>query len=211
MRLKFTYGKLFVLLILNLQCSNFTSSDDTDLLKLKSWMTGSFNSQEQSRQDSNYLNINLEMVEIFKNRNDGLWLYVEQAVASSVEKPYRQRVYRLTKSENDKFESAVFLISNPEKYIGAWKNEQILNQLTFEEVSIKDGCSIILDKLEDSFIGKTIDKKCPSELQGASYTTSEVYIEENVLVTWDRGFNKNNKQVWGAITGPYIFKKLKNY
>lgn len=211
MRSKFTYGKLFILLILNLQCSNFTSSDDTDLLKLKSWMTGSFNSQEQSKQDSNYLNINLEMVEIFKNRNDGFWLYVEQAVASSIEKPYRQRVYRLTKSENDKFESAVFLISNPEKYIGAWKNIQILNQLTFEEVSFKEGCSIILDKLEDSFIGKTIDKKCPSELQGSSYTTSEVYIEENVLVTWDRGFNKNDKQVWGSITGPYIFKKLKNY
>lgn len=45
----------------------------------------------------------------------------------------------------------------------------------------------------------------------ASYETSEVKIEENLLTGWDRGFDENDNYVWGTESGPYIFKKVKDY
>jgi len=59
-------------------------------------MTGSLSSAEQSAADERYFDIRLAMVPIWQNRSDGPWLDVEQAVASNLEKPYRQRVYRLS-------------------------------------------------------------------------------------------------------------------
>jgi hypothetical protein len=44
-------------------------------------------------------------------------------------------------------------------------------------------------------------------LRGASYATSEVVITDEQLLSWDRGWDANGKQVWGAETGGYIFVK----
>jgi hypothetical protein len=29
-----------------------------------------------------------------------------------------------------------------------------------------------------------------------------------VLDSWDRGYDRDGKQVWGAVTGPYRFDRL---
>jgi len=52
-------------------------SATVDFERLLSYMEGSFTSREQSQTDSNYYDIRLEMVRIWKDRNDGYWLYVE--------------------------------------------------------------------------------------------------------------------------------------
>ena len=115
----------------------------------------------------------------------------------------------MTATENETFESAVFTLNNPEKFIGAWKDRDIFSSITADSITQKAGCSIILKKDRDRFIGSTEGKNCSSELRGASYATSEVVIDKNTLTSWDRGFNENGEQVWGAKTGPYIFNKLK--
>ena len=63
---------------------------------------------------------------------------------------------------------------------------------------------------KDSFVGSTNEKDCTSNLRGASYATSEARIEENVLTSWDRGYDENGVQVWGAITGLTYLKNLIN-
>ena len=54
------FFKIFTLLaftaLMHSSCN--TNDRDDDLIKLKTWMTGSFNSEEQSKQDSNFYNIN---------------------------------------------------------------------------------------------------------------------------------------------------------
>jgi hypothetical protein len=72
-------------------------------------------------------------------------------------------------------------------------------------------CAIRLVFKNDAFVGSTIGRNCVSHLRGAAYATSEVWIEENVLTSWDRGFDTNDEQVWGSSSGPCIFKKFKNY
>ena len=68
---------------------------------LAEWMSGSFSSAAQAADDpENYFDIRLEMVPIWSERSDGPWLYVEQAAASALDRPYRQRVYHLVETED---------------------------------------------------------------------------------------------------------------
>lgn len=52
-------------------------------------------------------------------------------------------------------------------------------------------------------------KQCPSDRKGAAYATSEVTITPERLLSWDRGYNEKDEQVWGAEKGGYEFVKLK--
>lgn len=208
MKLNISYSLLLIIVTL-LITSCKPADSQTDLQKLKSWMTGSFNSKEQADLDTNFYNISLHMVQIWSERTDYVWLYVEQAASWALDKPYRQRVYRLSENENGTFESAVFTFHNPLKFAGDWKNKNPLSQLTPDSLLAREGCALILSFKDGVFEGSTNGKDCISNLREASYATSEVRIEENIVTSWDRGFNKDDVQVWGADTGPYIFKKLK--
>jgi hypothetical protein len=55
--------------------------------------------------------------------DDGVWLYVEQAVAEYLEKPYRQRVYHVTDQGEGRFASAVFSMDSPLRFAGAFAEE----------------------------------------------------------------------------------------
>jgi CpeT protein len=177
---------------------------------LASWMSGSFSSAEQAAEDpENYRDVRLHMTPIWTDRADGPWLYVEQAMAATLEKPYRQRVYRLSKGKTTgEFESAVFeLPGDPLVFAGAWREPELVAGVTPRDLSEKKGCSIILQFQEGAFRGSTIGTECLSTLRGAAYATSEVTIESDRLISWDRGFDAEGWQVWGTDKGGYIFVK----
>jgi CpeT protein len=83
---------------------------DAELEKLASIMTGKFSSEKQAKTDTNYFNISLVMSRIWLDRNDGIWLYVEQAQSTKPNKPYRQRVYRLLRPSADTYTSDIYTI-----------------------------------------------------------------------------------------------------
>jgi hypothetical protein len=58
------------------------------------------------------------------------------------------------------------------------------------------------------FAGSTHGSACSSNLRGAAYTTSEVRVTPSRMISWDRGFNDEGMQVWGATGGPYVFDKI---
>ena len=65
------------------------------LRALATAMTGNFTSAEQAKADPDFKVIHLHIAPIWTERTDGPWLYMEQAAASSLDKPYRQRIYHL--------------------------------------------------------------------------------------------------------------------
>lgn len=202
--------KLIISFLLALNIS-FLTSAQRDVEELVEYMVGSFSSKEQAEKDSSYFNIELEMVQIWKDRTDGPWIYIEQAVAETKDKPYRQRVYQLRKRNDGKIESLVYTIPDPLRLAGDYKNEFPLLRLTPDSLILKEGCEVVLYRTDyGHFEGGTIDKNCPSDLRGASYATSEVMIDKDKMISWDRGFDENGKQVWGAAEGGYIFKKKLN-
>jgi hypothetical protein len=173
------------------------------------WMTGSFSSRAQAMRDTNYFDIRLEMKPIWLHRSDGYWLYVEQAVATHLDKPYRQRVYHLTEQADGSVRSDIYTIPDPLRFAGAWREQDPLGGLTPDSLSIKEGCEVILKRVsDDTFRGGTVGQACPSTLKGASYATSDVRLTENRLVSWDRGFGSDGKPVWGAQKGGYVFEKV---
>jgi hypothetical protein len=198
-------ASLYLLLIVCLiQCQS-----ENDLDELTTLMSGSFSSQEQAENDSNFYDIRLEMVPIWEDRTDGKWLYVEQAAAWSLDKPYRQRVYNLIAGSDGIIHSVVYSIPNPLRFAGAWQNENPLSQLSPDSLQIREGCVVILKKTAlHEYTGSTRNDDCQSTLRGASYATTAVSIYKDKIISWDRGFAKNGEQVWGSTQGGYIFKRI---
>jgi len=180
----------------------------SDLDLLVSWMTGSFSSRAQAEADQDFWDIRLRMTPIWTDRSDGHWLYVEQAAASSLDQPYRQRVYHVVEVADGLFESSVMALPEPSMYVGDWRREEPLADLEPADLLDREGCSILMRRRGDAFIGGTLGRLCTSSLRGASYATSEVVITAEGVVSWDRGYDDSHAQVWGAVKAGYVFDRL---
>jgi hypothetical protein len=181
------------------------------LKELERYLTGSFTSAAQAQADSRFFDIHLHMSPLWPQREDGPWLYVEQAAAARLDKPYRQRVYRLRALEDGRLESQVFLLPGDAlQYAGAWQRPELLAAVTPEQLVPREGCSILLTAEQQPllFRGSTQGTSCPSDLRGATYATSEVTLQEGALLTLDRGYDAQGKQVWGSEHGPYRFERV---
>jgi hypothetical protein len=181
---------------------------DADLEQLALWMTGSFSSAAQSEADADFLHIVLHMTRIWLEREDGVWLYVEQAVAEAADRPYRQRVYRVRRVGEDLFASTVYSFSDPQSRAGEWRKASPLSDLDPTDLDERDGCTIFMKRRADgAFEGSTLGRLCTSQLHGATWASSEVVITASTLVSWDRGWDDSGTQIWGAEKGGYRFNR----
>ncbi len=177
---------------------------------LTSVMTGSFSSEIQSKEDTAFYDIRLEMVRIWTDRTDANWIYVEQALATYLDRPYRQRVYKLTEEPDGRFRSVVYTLSEPTRFINAWKDPAAFSTIGPANLELREGCDIVLTWEPDRelYTGKTGDKTCESNLRGARWATSEVELGKDGMISWDKGLDDDGNQIWGAETGGYRFNKL---
>ena len=178
----------------------------SDLVQL---MTGTFSSEQQSKEDTSFFNINLVMYPIWESDENVKWLYVEQAVTKFIDKPYRQRVYRLSMQQDSVFESRIFELPDPSRFIHGWDQPNIFEKITPDSLILRQGCAVFMKKEADCFTGSTDGKACKSTLRGAAYATSIVSICKDQVVSWDQGWDIDDQQVWGAEKRGYIFRKLK--
>ena len=206
-----SYQVFFILcaLLVIASCKKEASKDtDFELAELFSLMQGSFNSQAQAVTDSSYYNISLHMYPIWIDQ--GRFLYVEQALNSRQNKPYRQRIYELTRINDSLFSSAIYTLPVDSIWIGKWNNPAAFDSISKSDLLLRTGCEVLLTKVgEHHFKGSTNEKTCESSLRGASYATSEVEILKDKILSWDRGFDSIGQQVWGAEKGGYHFDKIK--
>lgn len=173
-------------------------------------LAGSYSSQRQSEQDEAFLDVRLDMRRIWPERAGEHWLYVEQAMATTLERPYRQRVYRVEATADGGAISHVYTLpGDPLRFAGAHRDPARLAGLSPADLEERRGCAIVLSRRDDgSYAGATRERDCPSELRGASYATSEVVLTDQRLDSWDRGYDRDGRQVWGAVAGPYRFDRL---
>jgi len=178
-------------------------------------LAGSYTSAEQAKADPEFLEVHLHMARIWPARTDGEWLYVEQAMASALEKPYRQRVYRISELGGVRagtVRSEVFEFKDgPERFVNCWKDGcAAIEAIGPDALVPREGCAIDLTKdgATGGWTGSTHAQDCVSTLRGASWASSEVVLLPGLLETWDRGFDAAGKQVWGAVKGPYRFVRM---
>jgi hypothetical protein len=148
----------------------------------------------------------MEPIEAFQTkRNNKFYLYVEQAMAEKPDSPYRQRIYEVEQMNDTLYVSWIYLLPNAKRFIGKKGSDPIFSQIA-DSLLIKAGCEVFLRPQPDgSYTGGTLNRNCPSDRSGATWTSSEVVLTPGRMVSWDRGWNDAGEQVWGAVKGGYIF------
>lgn len=187
-------------------------STDAALETLASWMTGSYSSAAQAEVDEDYHDIRLEMAPLWTDRTDGYWLYVEQAVASMVDKPYRRRVYHVHRKADGGLVSEVYALPEGDVVpVGAWRDTtKGFKGVAPGDLRLLEGCGVHLEKRADgSYAGGTLGDGCLNQFGGAAFARSEVEVLEDRIVSWDRGYDEKGEHVWGATKGGYVFLKAK--
>ena len=201
---------LLLLLLLVTGCPLADPPDEPPALDavgtLEQSLVGVFDSEQQSIDDPRYLAIQLVTCPVHAPELGDDVVYVEQAVMENVSAPYRQRLYLL--GGDDGTETAtttVYALVEPDAATGQCDGE--LATFTAADVTLRAGCGVVMDwdADEQAFVGGTTDRSCESTMSGASYATAEVWIGADRIDSWDRGFDANDEQVWGAEAGPYQF------
>lgn len=203
----------FFLILLFVMCKSKTENDtaieiDVELEELVTIMAGNYSSSRQAGRDTTYSDYTRRLVPIWSER-EGYWLYSEQSLSDSLENPLNQYIYRLSRENDSLLRSDVYTFPNAEIWIGKWEAPEFFDRLLLETIALRRGCEVIFQKVDDKFVGKTVGKNCPNDLLGAVYTTTEIEISKNRMISWERGFNENDSLMWGSQKGGYVFDKLK--
>ncbi len=186
-----------------------TTKIDKDVKLLGKWMTGSFDTfrqvDEDEEVDAKYRHIrallHVTPVTIPELRK-GLAFYVENQQAEARTRPYRQRVYFLSRMDG-RLTLKIFRIAKPEDLVNAHRNPAVLKALTFDRLTPEDGCDLTYERSgRDLFKGKTAGgRACRSSLRGATYTYSESEIGPSRWVNLDQGFDDAGEHKWGPPPG----------
>lgn len=207
----------FVIFLLCLVSSVF--GQDKDLKTLGKWMTGSWDTFAQvdadEEADAKYRHVrallHVSPVEIPELKS-GLAFYVENQAAELRTKPYRQRVYFLSRIDG-KITLQIYKISKIEDFVNAHKNLSLLQNLTFNRLTKEEGCDLTYEKVgKNLYKGKTTGgKSCKSNLRGATWTYSESEISADKWINLDQGFDDTGNHKWGPPPGTvgHIFLRRK--
>lgn len=183
-----------------------------DLATVSGWISGTFSSEAQFKSDTGFFNISLKMRPVWPGRKGENWFYLEQAMALALDKPYRQRVFQITQSGDSVLLSTFYELPNPSRFVGGCERPEVLDKISPDSLLLRRGCSIFIHKNSpEKYAGSTYGKLCHSSLKGASYSTSKVVVTKHEIDFWDQGWDAQDKQVWGAIKGPYQFVKQSHW
>lgn len=178
--------------------------------EVASLLAGTFDSKEQAEADPNgFRAVRLVAVPVPKSRlaKGEPVLYVEQALVATPDRPYRQRFYRVEETADGNVVSRVFEPKEPLAVSGKWRDPADLALYGPGDVVERIGCAVRLKRTADGWEGATEGKDCPSALSGARYATSRVKLVPGRMESWDRGWDLEDRQVWGAKDGPYLFER----
>ncbi len=138
---------------------------------------------------------------------DSVFLYQEQALAKDLTKPYRKRFLQISSSPySQSVRSRSFKPTSPSTWINFCAKPA-------RDRTIKSGdlgtavCSVFLKPSGDDYIGNTPADGCPANVRGAVRIKNHIVLHVNGMDTWDRGFDAVGKQVWGAQSDSYQFRK----
>jgi len=200
---------LFIILLCFIISCETKKKQDVRLQDFVTAISGKFSSQEQVNKEPSYSAVIFSNTRIWKER-PGYWLYQELYDPEKNNSVYYQRIINVKRVDSVIISSSSYIIPDQKKYKNAWKNPQVLDHLTKDSLSIRNGCDVhFKNKVSSIYHGKTKKGTCLSNFsEKISYTTSDIVISKNKISSWDRGYDSNGKQVWGKIQGPYIFVRI---
>jgi hypothetical protein len=171
-------------------------------------LAGSFTTLEQSRTEG-WGYVESEMVRIWPDREDGVWLYQENAFLGASpddydpeikQRPYFQRIVRLAAVSPVEVVRTIYSLSDPEVAVGAWANPSRVGEDQLADAN----CSGPVERIARGHWIADFDT-CPSNLRGAVRTRSRSIHTPHGFANWDRGYDAEGRLVWGPEAGGYVF------
>ncbi len=181
-------------------------ADDT-ADRLAVWLEGDYDSLDQEAANYSYYGILLRMCRVDLPELGERVLYVEQALADEPNQPYRQRLYRVVPIDASSAVSEVWQARRPgtERDLVGLCDDPTALELVVDDFEERPGCGVTMVWDGAGFSGSTDEDACESTLNGATYATAEVELTPELLTSWDRGYDADGAQVWGAVDGAYEF------
>ncbi|MFP4299769.1 MAG: chromophore lyase CpcT/CpeT [Spirulinaceae cyanobacterium] len=169
-------------------------------------LIGVMDTSAQAEQISDIPRVRMTTCEVTVEGANGRFLYQEQALTRNLDQPYRQRFLRLSLGDDgETVESRTYTPENPETWIGLCEQPRVERIVGRDRIT--DGnCSVYLVPWHNLYIGHTQPGGCPADFRGAVKVTNTIVLHSAGMNTWDRGFNAQGEQVWGAESRPYQFR-----
>lgn len=173
-------------------------------------LVGVMETSAQAKANPNAPSVRMTTCPVQLDGSEDIFLYQEQALLQGLYRPYRQRFLRIAPSaDGDRVESKSFKPMETERWIGLCDRPERDRVLETSDLSDK-GCSVFLVLVEDTYIGRTQTGGCPTNFRGAATITNTIFLYTTGMDTWDRGFDTQGNQVWGAQERPYEFRRLES-
>ena len=176
---------------------------DANADRLLSYLEGTFDSADQAEANPDYFAVSLVSCVVDAPELGARALYVEQALMSSPDAPYRQRIYTIEAADAVRASTRIYAIVGEEDAVGICAGPRAT--VRARDVTLREGCGVDVVWDGARYTGGTQGEACASSLRGAAYATSEVELSDDELDSWDRGYNAQGEQVWGATAEPYVF------
>ncbi|MEM1169106.1 MAG: chromophore lyase CpcT/CpeT [Cyanobacteria bacterium P01_H01_bin.35] len=189
-------------------------SHSRDITTLARWFAADFSNQQQAFDNPPlFAHIRVCMRPLPYQLLDGLSLYLEQAYDITLNQPYRVRILKLVPSE-DHIDIENYAIEEEKEFYGASREPQRLENLRTEQIKKLPGCTFITKWTGHSFRGEVEPgKACTVVRKGkTTYLKSHFEINGDKFISHDTGCDpETDKQVWGAIAGPFEFVRWASF
>jgi CpeT/CpcT family (DUF1001) len=186
----------------------------TDIKTLAHWMASDFSNQEQAFENPPFFaHIRVCMRPLPTDFLGCTSFFLEQAYDFMLNRPYRLRVFKINQVD-DHIELEHFKLKDQEKFFGASRDLQRLQNLTVEDLEEMPGCDMIVTWTGQSFKGEVKPgKNCIVERNGkTTYLDNRFEIDENKLISYDLGRDpETDELVWGSVAGPFQFKRWASF
>jgi hypothetical protein len=170
-------------------------------------LSGTFDSTEQASSDPRFYAISMQMCAVDVPVVGTHVLYVERATFRDLMKPFRQHFYSIETIENGVALNVYSIDPQIEpELVGTC---DVPNGITINPDRLKkrEGCTIWLELDGEGYSGGTVGDDCDSTVSGAAYDSTQMVLEKERIEVWERGWDRQNNQVWGSVKGPYIFDR----
>ncbi len=140
--------------------------------------------------------------------NDRVYLYQEQAITSRMKQPYRQRILEISaRPLSQTVRSRTFKLVDQTQWVNFCDRPRQLIQRSDLAPAV---CSVFLKARNEEFTGVTEATGCPAQVRGAVLIRNRIRLYPGGMETWDRGYDAQGQQVWGAGNAPYQFRRNPN-
>lgn len=186
------------------------------LLTLAQWLTGEFENSDQAiAQPAWFVSLRLWHRPLPTRIDGNLALFAEQANTLYLDQPYRQRILNLQETADPQIlRVQYFAFKQPERFKGAGAHPQRLEGLTMEDLDLLPGCWLTVKQQSNCFIAQPeADARCFFQYNGETRQVVLGFeVSDRQFRSYDKGVNiETGEGLWGALMGPYEFKKCKDF